>query len=142
VKPGFHRVADDEPEARAELPADALCDAGVVPDAEALRDVDALPDADAPRVPGLVADTPLLADGVDGAVAVEVEAAVVGCGVWEVRLPGAVDGPNVATDSIAPATRQTARMLASTGITEPLPPNGLVSRFSRSRRRFARCSRR
>ena len=55
---------------------------------------------------------------------------------------GVVAGLNVATDSMAPATRQTARMLASSGITVPCPPNGLVSFRSRSRRRLTRCSRR
>jgi hypothetical protein len=56
-------------------------------------------------------------------------------------LAGDEDGPNVATDSIAPATRHTASTLAIRGITVPRPPNGAVSRFSRSRRRRARCSR-
>ena len=56
-------------------------------------------------------------------------------------------GLNVATESIAPATRHTARMLASSGITVPRAangPNGLrgpASRFSRFLRRFARSSR-
>jgi hypothetical protein len=54
---------------------------------------------------------------------------------------GVVAGLNVATDSIAPATRQTARMLASTGMTLPGAPNGPVRRRSRFRRRFARSSR-
>jgi hypothetical protein len=54
---------------------------------------------------------------------------------------GPVAGLNVATDSMAPATRQTARMLASSGITVPCPANGLVSRRSRRRRRRARNSR-
>jgi hypothetical protein len=54
---------------------------------------------------------------------------------------GGVAGLNVATDSMAPATRQTARMLASSGITVPDPPNGLFSLRSRSRRRLARSSR-
>jgi hypothetical protein len=58
-----------------------------------------------------------------------------------VRSAGAVDGLNVATDSIAPATRHTARMLASSGMTVPGPENGLVSRCSRFRRRCARSSR-
>jgi hypothetical protein len=53
--------------------------------------------------------------------------------------PGA--GLNVATDSMAPATRQTARMLASSGITVPGPRSGAVSRRSRCRRRRARSSR-
>jgi hypothetical protein len=52
-----------------------------------------------------------------------------------------VAGLNVATDSMAPATRQTARMLASSGITVPGPENGAVSRRSRRRRRRARSSR-
>jgi hypothetical protein len=50
-------------------------------------------------------------------------------------------GLNVATDSMAPATRHTARMLASSGITVPGPENGAVSRRSRRRRRRARSSR-
>jgi hypothetical protein len=52
-----------------------------------------------------------------------------------------VAGLNVATDSMAPATRQTARMLASSGITVPCPENGAASRRSRRRRRRARSSR-
>jgi hypothetical protein len=56
-------------------------------------------------------------------------------------FPFPVAGLNVATDSMAPATRQTARMLASSGITVPCPANGAVSRRSRRRRRWARCSR-
>ena len=66
-----------------------------------------------------------------------VEADVVG---WAVG--SAVVGLNVATDSIAPATRHTARMLASSGMTVPRPAKGPASRRSRSRRRFARSSRR
>jgi hypothetical protein len=57
---------------------------------------------------------------------------------------GEVAGLNVATDSMAPATRHTARMLASSGITVPRAatgPKGAASRFSRFLRRFARCSR-
>jgi len=57
------------------------------------------------------------------------------------RVAGAVAGLNVATDSMAPATRQTARMLASSGITVPCPANGLVSLRSLLRRRRARSSR-
>ena len=58
---------------------------------------------------------------------------------------GDVAGLNVATDSIAPATRHTARMLASSGMTVPRAangPKGAASRFSRFLRRFARSSRR
>ena len=58
-----------------------------------------------------------------------------------VCLAGVVAGLNVATDSIAPATRQTARMLASTGMTLPGAANGPASRRSRFRRRCARSSR-
>ena len=54
---------------------------------------------------------------------------------------GAVAGLNVATDSIAPATRHTARMLASSGITVPCAAKGPASRRSRFRRRCARSSR-
>ena len=66
---------------------------------------------------------------------------VVGLGV---RSAGGVAGLNVATDSIAPATRHTARMLASSGMTLPRAAkgaNGPASRRSRFRRRTARCSR-
>jgi hypothetical protein len=56
-------------------------------------------------------------------------------------VSGAVAGLNVATDSMAPATRQTARMLASSGMTVPCPANGAVSLRSRRRRRRARSSR-
>ena len=68
-----------------------------------------------------------------------VEAAVAG----RVGFPvGDVAGLNVATDSIAPATRHTARMLASSGRTVPCPAKGPASPRSRFRRRFARSSRR
>jgi len=67
----------------------------------------------------------------------ELAAAVVGGWVWS----PVVAGLNVATDSIAPATRQTARMLASTGISVPRPATGPVSPRSRLRRRCARSSR-
>jgi hypothetical protein len=66
------------------------------------------------------------------------EAAVVG---WWWCSAGAICGLNVATESIAPATRQTARMLASRGMTVPCPANGEVSRRSRLRRLLARSSR-
>lgn len=66
-----------------------------------------------------------------------VEAAVVGLGVPE----GDVAGLNVATESIAPATRHTAMMLASTGMMVPCPVKGPASRRSRVLRRLARCSR-
>jgi hypothetical protein len=67
-----------------------------------------------------------------------VEVAAGGRGVCSA---GAVAGLNVATDSIAPATRHTARMLASSGMTVGRPARGPASRRSRSRRRFARSSR-
>jgi hypothetical protein len=72
------------------------------------------------------------------------EAVVVGRAVCSA---GDVAGLNVATDSIAPATRHTARMLASSGMTVPRAadgPNGAsgpASRFSRFLRRCARSSR-
>ena len=59
-------------------------------------------------------------------------------------LAGGVAGLNVATDSIAPATRHTARMLASSGMTLPRAAkgaNGPASLRSRFRRRMARSSR-
>src|SRR6266702_5560846 len=87
---------------------------------------------------GLVADG-LVADGRAGTLERGVTGAVaVGRVVWSA---GAVAGLNVATDSIAPATRHTARMLASSGMTVPCPANGLVSRRSRFLRRCARSSR-
>ena len=86
----------------------------------------------------------LVADGRAGAVdcaGVErtVEADVPGRVVCP--LPGAVAGLNVATDSIAPATRHTARMLASSGMRVPCPAKGPASRRSRFLRRCARSSR-
>jgi hypothetical protein len=90
----------------------------------------------------LAADA-LADDALDGAEACgldrsEPEAVVAG---ERVGVAGAVAGLNVATDSMAPATRQTARMLASSGITAPCAANGLVSFRSRPRRRRARSSR-
>jgi hypothetical protein len=69
------------------------------------------------------------------------DAAAVGLAEWSA---GEVAGLNVATDSIAPATRHTARMLASRGMTLPRAAkgaNGPASRRSRFRRRMARSSR-
>ena len=63
------------------------------------------------------------------------------------RSAGVVAGLNVATDSIAPATRHTARMLASSGMTRPRAAKGAngfkgpASRRSRFLRRLARSSR-
>jgi len=74
---------------------------------------------------------------VRGGVGCGLEGAAVGCG----RVAGAVAGLNVATESIAPATRQTARMLASSGRMVPCPAKGDVNRRSRWRRRRARSSR-
>ena len=81
----------------------------------------------------------LVTDGCTGAAVNDV--AVAGLGV---RAAGEVAGLNVATDSIAPATRHTARMLASSGMTLPRAAkgaNGPASRRSRLRRRLARSSR-
>jgi hypothetical protein len=77
-----------------------------------------------------------LARGVIGVTGFE----AVALGGW-VRSAGAVVGPNVATESIAPATRQTAMMLASTGMMVPWLASGPASRLSRLRRRSARSSR-
>jgi hypothetical protein len=84
-----------------------------------------------------VADAEAEADDRDG-VGRTVEAAVVGRGVCSA---GDVAGLKVATDSIAPATRHTARMLASSGMTLPCAAKGPASRRSRFLRRFARSSR-
>ena len=68
-------------------------------------------------------------------------------GLGVVRSAGGVAGLNVATDSIAPATRHTARMLASSGMTLPRAAKGAngfkgpASRRSRFLRRLARSSR-
>ena len=91
----------------------------------------------------------LVTDGCTGAAVVLLGAsvparddvAVVGLGVC---AAGEVAGLNVATDSIAPATRHTARMLASSGMTLPWAAKGAkgpASRRSRLRRRWARSSR-
>ena len=69
------------------------------------------------------------------------DVAVAGRGVCSM---GEVAGLNVATDSIAPATRHTARMLASSGMTLPRAADGAkgpASRRSRFLRRSARSSR-
>jgi hypothetical protein len=117
------------------LAAEAVVPAAVVPAAVA-------PEAVVPAavVPEAVVSEGLAVDGravvLDGGA---VEAAAVGRGMWS---PGAVVGLNVATDSITPATRHTARMLASSGMAVPRPAMGPASRRIRSRRRFARSSRR
>ncbi len=72
-----------------------------------------------------------------GRVGCGLEAAAVGWG----RVAGAVEGLYVATESIAPATRQTAKMLASSGRIVPCPPKGDTSRRSLRRLRRARSSR-
>ena len=97
-----------------------------------------LPDGLAARA--LVADA-VVAGTVDGAEACGLDRATE-VAVADGLLRVAVAGLNVATDSMAPATRQTARMLASSGITAPCPANGLVSLRSLPRRRWARSSRR
>jgi len=58
-----------------------------------------------------------------------------------VRSAGEVAGLNVATDSIAPATRHTARMLASSGMTFPCAANGAKGPASRRSRFLRRCAR-
>jgi hypothetical protein len=102
------------------------------------------PDAVAPGVPVTGAVVPgVVVPGVSVTGAVVPGVPVTGTLVVAVLVPappavavarvvaGAVAGLNVATDSMAPATRQTARMLASSGITVPGPRNGLVSLRSR-----------
>jgi hypothetical protein len=122
---------------------DGLGRDGVGGEADGLAEWLARPAARA--VAGLLGEVPGLATAaLDGAglvrdlTGVELEAARVGGGV---RRLGAVAGLNVATESIAPATRQTARMLASKGMIAPCPARGPASRRSRLRRRFARSSR-
>ena len=48
------------------------------------------------------------------------ELAAFAVGEW-LGVPAVLGGLNVATESIAPATRHTARMLASSGMTRPAP---------------------
>ena len=129
-----------EPEGRA-----------VPPRPDALAD-DVVPDVVVPVVPDVVVPDVVVPDEVvpDVVGAAEFsgldrcaadrrpEAAVADGWVW---VSGAVAGPNVATDSMAPATRQTARMLASSGIRVPCPANGRVILRSWLRRRLARSSR-
>jgi hypothetical protein len=99
---------------------------------------------EAPVVEDAAGEDPAVEDpAVEDAVVEDpvVEDAAVGRGVagaW-CRDPLAV--LSVATESIAPATRQTARMLASSGMMVPLPRSGAASRRSRLRRRLARSSR-
>ena len=65
-------------------------------------------------------------------------AAVLGLGVFSTLE---VAGLNVATDSIAPATRHTARMLASSGMTLPRAAKGAKGPASRRSRFLRRCAR-
>ncbi len=145
------RAADeaaDGPADEADRPADEVAAPVPVPDGLAPVLVRAEPGPDgrpgpdglaAPELapPGLAAAEPVVAFERGGAGLVA-PAVADGRVVWSA---GAVDGLNVATDSIAPATRHTARMLASSGMTVPGPENGLVSRCSRFLRRCARSSR-
>ena len=110
-----------------------------------------------PVAVGLVLAEPVaaglvLAEPVAAEVAADGRAGAVDCGAeWVVEadvpgravcpLPGAVAGLNVATDSIAPATRHTARMLASSGMRVPGPAKGPASRRNRFLRLCARISR-
>ena len=111
-------------------------------EADGLAEALARPVPVARAVAGRLGEVPgLTAAGLDGTELIrdltgdELEAARVGAGV---RTPGDVAGLKVATDSIAPATRQTARMLASSGMIAPRPARGPASRRSRLRRRIAR----
>ena len=119
--------------------ADGLAERTARPVPDAWTVAEAEPDRAGLAWPGLAAEVVWaeLATAVAGAGLVfgvaggELAAAVVGGWVWS----PVVAGLNVATDSIAPATRQTARMLASTGISVPRPATGPVSPRSRLRRR-------
>jgi len=92
---------------------------------------------------GPVVEDAVVEDPVVDAPVVEDVAVGWWVGVTSCRDPLA--GLSVATESIAPATRHTARMLASSGMMVPLPlplpRSGAASRRSRLRRRFARSSR-
>lgn len=98
---------------------------------------------------GVAVEAPVVEDAAVEDPAVEdpavedaaVEDAVVGRGVDGTSCRDPLAGLSVATESIAPATRQTARMLASSGMMVPLPRSGAASRRSRLRRRLARSSR-
>jgi len=116
--------------------------------AEALDRAEELAEPEGRAVPrpdgppdGLAVDTPAEAEvrGLDRSGADRRAEVPVADGL--LRVAGGVAGLNVATDSMAPATRQTARMLASSGITAPCPANGLASLRSLLRRRRARSSR-
>jgi hypothetical protein len=61
---------------------------------------------------------------------------------WWPWRAGSVAGLNVATESIAPATRQTARMLASSGMMVPGRAKGEANRRHPLRGRPARRARR
>lgn len=105
---------------------------------------DAVPDGRAEAEwDGVGAVAEVAAPAVDDPVVEDpvVDDAVVGRWVGWTSCPDLLAGLNVATESIAPATRQTARMLARSGMMVPLPRSGADSRRSRLRRRFARSSR-
>ena len=85
-------------------------------------------------------------DGCTGAAVVLLGASVsagndVAVAGLDVCSAGEVAGLTVATDSIAPATRHTARMLASSGMTLPRAANGAKGPASRSNRLQRRCAR-
>jgi hypothetical protein len=121
-------LADAEPEVADAEPEVADAEPEVA-DAEL-----ALAESAAPAVAGLELTAPELCGLDRTAEAAVAEGPRAG---WSVPVAGL----NVATDSMAPATRHTARMLASSGITVPGPRNGPVTRRSRRRRRRARSSR-
>ena len=106
-----------------------------------------------PVAAGLVLAEPVAAEVAADGPAADGRAEVADCvgAEWAVEadvpgravcpLPGAVAGLNVATDSIAPATRHTARMLASSGMRVPCPAKGPASCRNRFLRLCARISR-
>ena len=138
---GLQAVREPRPTGQG-TPAETVSDAraGVPVPAGEFADPDGL--APAPLVVALLVVEGLGADGLgaDGLVPAVADCDVV-VALAAGRVAGAVAGPNVATDSIAPATRQTASTLATSGMTVPRPRSGAVSFLSRFRRRRARCSR-
>ena len=90
---------------------------------------------------GVAVEAPVVEDAAVEDPAVEdavVEDAAVGRGVDGAWCRDPLAGLSVATESIAPATRQTARMLASSGM---MPAWAGMSLRRKRRRLSARCSR-
>lgn len=131
---------EDRADGRSEPEPDGLALPG---EAKDRAEPDGVPDGVRDGVPDGVRDGVTgarLAEGCErGGDGLEAPAVADGRVVWSAGAVAA--GLNVATDSMAPATRHTARMLASSGMTVPCPANGPARRRSRCRRRCARSSR-